>query len=105
MTTPTSPTAAVASTPATHASTLASGAPRFADGVMNFAGGWATVSERGPETMYVPKGATIWPHDAGGGGVTIQNLNVTQPFGTPAQIAAAIDAALMGRQLDIGTRY
>jgi TP901 family phage tail tape measure protein len=45
--------------------------PGFAGGVENFAGGWATVGERGPETMYVPPHANIYPAGSGaGGGVT-----------------------------------
>lgn len=47
---------------------------------------------------------------AGGGvgiGATIINHHyyITQPFGTPTDIAAAIDAAIMKRQRDIGVRY
>jgi len=47
----------------------------FAGGVQdNPEGGWAMVGEHGPETMYVPKGASIFPTGAGpGGGVTVYN--------------------------------
>lgn len=34
--------------------------PGFASGVQNFAGGLAVVGERGPELMYVPRGANVY---------------------------------------------
>jgi hypothetical protein len=62
------------------------------------------VGERGPE-MFLPRTAgTIVPN--GAAGVTNYfTVNVTQPLGTPQQIAAAIDEATMGRQRAIGTRF
>lgn len=51
--------------------------PGFAGGVENFGGGWAIVGERGPEPMYVPPGASIFPHGSGGGGSTTINVNVS----------------------------
>lgn len=41
------------------------GVPGHAAGIMNAAvGHWATIGEKGPEMMYVPRGATILPHGA-----------------------------------------
>ncbi len=36
--------------------------PGYAGGVWNAPGGWSMVGERGPEAMYVPKGASILPN-------------------------------------------
>ncbi len=53
--------------------------PGFAGGVEDFGGGWATVGERGPETMYVPPHASIYPTGSGAGasgGTTVIQLVV-----------------------------
>lgn len=48
----------------------------FATGVRNFGGGLATVGERGPETIFLPRGSSVQPNNEmlayGGGGVTLQ---------------------------------
>lgn len=36
--------------------------PGFAGGITNFRGGLATVGEQGPETMFIPAGANVYPH-------------------------------------------
>lgn len=55
--------------------------PGYAGGVENAPGGFATVGERGPEIMYVPPGANIYPHGSGvGGGVNVViNLSALTP--------------------------
>jgi len=56
--------------------------PGFADGVRNFSGGLAVVGERGPELVNLPKGADVFTNEesrrmtAGGGGITIENMNI-----------------------------
>lgn len=35
--------------------------PGFAGGVSNFTGGWAVVGERGPELLFLPRGASVIP--------------------------------------------
>ncbi len=39
--------------------------PGFASGVQNFGGGWAVTGEGGPELVYLPQGASVYPHSAG----------------------------------------
>lgn len=78
--------------------------PGYAGGVQNAPGGWSMVGERGPEAMYVPPGATIRPNGTGGGD-THHHFYITQPLGTPQQVAAAIDDAIMKRQRALGTRF
>ncbi len=46
--------------------------PGFAGGVQDYSGGWAMVGEKGPEAMYVPPHASIYPSGSGGG-ATITN--------------------------------
>ena len=47
----------------------------FATGVRNFEGGIATVGERGPETVLLPRGSSVVPNNEvmayGGGGITL----------------------------------
>ena len=77
----------------------------YADGVQNAPGGWAMVGERGPEAMYVPPGANIYPTGSSpaGGGLTV-NVYVTQPLGTPAAIGAAVGPALLQVARNLGLR-
>ncbi len=80
--------------------------PGFAGGVDNYGGGWAMVGERGPEAMYVPQGASIYPSGSGAGsGSTVIHLHVTQPLGTPAQIAGVVGPALMKVMREHGVRF
>jgi len=82
--------------------------PGFAGGVEDFGGGLALVGERGPEMMYVPPHASIYPSGSGAGssGPTIvQHIYVNTPLGTPAQIAAHIDAATTKSLRDHGVRF
>jgi hypothetical protein len=84
--------------------------PGYATGVRNAPGGWAMVGERGPEPMYVPQGANIYPSGtAMGGGVTIQAgafpIYITQPFATPLHIQRAVDEAVSARLKSIGVRF
>ncbi len=53
--------------------------PGYARGVWNAPGGWSRVGERGPETMYVPKGASILPNGVGGGVNVVVNLSALTP--------------------------
>lgn len=74
--------------------------PGFKDGVENFAGGWATVGERGPETMYVPQGASIFPNGSaiggGGGGSTIHaGAFVFNLYGTPESLVEQVKTRVM----------
>ncbi len=64
----------------------------------------AWVGEKGPE-LYTAgaSGGAVTPNGAVGGNVT--HIYITQPLGTPAAIAAAVDAALIARQRQIGTRF
>lgn len=43
----------------------------YAGGVTNAPGGWAMVGEKGPEPMYVPPGANIYPTGTAPGGLTM----------------------------------
>lgn len=79
------------------------GFPHFADGVRNFAGGMALVGERGPEIVNLPRGADVIPNGRIGGGVNV-TVQVTQPLGTPAQIADAVGDALVYKLRSIGVR-
>ena len=74
----------------------------LASGVRNFGGGLAMVGERGPELVSLPRGSDVYTASdtrrmtaGGGGGITINNLNVTSPLGTPQQIADAVRTALV----------
>ena len=54
--------------------------PGFADGVRNFSGGMAIVGERGPELVNLPRGSSVYSNEDSRdmmGGVTIQNVNIT----------------------------
>lgn len=82
--------------------------PGYAGGVRNAPGGWARVGERGPETMYVPSGADIYPSGSGAStGVTALHLtvNVTQPLGTPDAIARVVGQAIMTSLRNQGVRF
>jgi TP901 family phage tail tape measure protein len=61
----------------------AAGIPGFASGTSSAPGGMAMVGEQGPELMYVPRGASIYPHGSsmtpravGGGVSAAQPINV-----------------------------
>lgn len=49
---------------------------KFASGVRGFDGGFAMVGERGPETVFLPRGASVQPNNEvrafGGGGIILQ---------------------------------
>lgn len=79
--------------------------PGYAGGVQNAPGGFAIVGEHGPETMFVPKGANIYPAGNGVAATVIHNYYITHPLGTPAAIAAAVGDAFIDRQRTIGTRF
>jgi len=54
--------------------------PGYAGGVTNAPGGWSIVGEKGPERMYVPKGASILPNGSGGQSVNVViNLSALTP--------------------------
>jgi hypothetical protein len=55
----------------------------------NETAGFYTVGERGTETMYVPQGAAIIPHDQLGGGVT-QIFNFPHYVGSRSELTKAI---------------
>lgn len=76
--------------------------PRFADGGPTSAGlAWVHNDE-----YVVPSGGALVMHGGGGGTTTSTTIHiyVTQPLGTPAAIAAAVDQALMARQRNTGQR-
>lgn len=78
--------------------------PGFAGGVQNFSGGWAMVGEKGPEMVRLPRGSSVIPNaQAFGGGMKIA-IYVTQPLGTPAAIASAVDVAFTARLKSLGYR-
>lgn len=80
--------------------------PGYKDGVLGAPGGWSMVGEAGPEMMFVPPGADIYKNGAGPSGTTVvQHIYITQPLGTPTQIAKAFDSATIQRQKNIGVRY
>jgi len=100
-------------------STFLSGAPRtagqspFQNQVTRRGGGGPVsagspylVGERGPELFVPGRSGSIVPNgDSAGGGSSVTNIYITQPLGTPSAIAAAVDAALIQRQREIGTRF
>lgn len=52
----------------------------FATGVRNFQGGFATVGERGPETVFLPRGSSVQPNNemlAYGGGASVFIPSIT----------------------------
>lgn len=84
---------------------LFAGLPARAGGGPVVAGQAYTVGERGPETLVMGSaGGTIVPNGAWGSGGTTFVIQVTQPLGTPAAIAHAVDQALMARQRNSGQR-
>jgi hypothetical protein len=64
------------------------------------------VGERGPE-LFVPRvaGGIVPSGGAGGALVTIQAINVTQPLGTPAAIAKAVDEAMVRSLRSRGLKF
>jgi hypothetical protein len=81
--------------------------PGFAEGVENFGGGLALVGERGPELVNLPSGSDVLPFGRGsGGGVTLNTtIHITQPLGTPDQIATAVSDAVIARLRNQGQRF
>lgn len=69
--------------------------PRLAMGTGSFRGGFATVGERGPETVLLPRGASVIPNHEGGGsrGNTI-NVYLMGSDYTPKQLADEVSWAL-----------
>jgi hypothetical protein len=70
----------------------------YASGVTNAPGGWSMVGERGPEVMYVPKGASIYPNGqapGGMGGVKIYGpISITAPNdGSLSALMQSLEAA------------
>lgn len=59
------------------------------------------VGENGPELFVPASSGGIVPHGSGGGITVVNNIYVTQPFGT----ADAIGDAIMQRQLSMGMRF
>ena len=52
----------------------------FATGVRDFQGGFATVGERGPETVFLPRGSSVQPNNemlAYGGGASVFIPSIT----------------------------
>ena len=78
--------------------------PHAASGIQDAPGGWSMVGERGPEAMYVPPHANIYPSGSGAGAGMVTNVYITQPLGTPSQIARAVDAAVTKSMRDHGYR-
>jgi len=83
--------------------------PGFADGVSNYGGGWAMVGERGPEPMYVPSGASIFPSGSGAGGATITVNSTVQVSGlvderTKRQLADAVGEGIVRKMMGQGWR-
>ncbi|MES2341714.1 MAG: hypothetical protein V4597_08550 [Pseudomonadota bacterium] len=74
--------------------------PSFDVGGPTGAGGPALLH---PDEFVVPQGGALVR--SGGSSVVIQNLNVTQPFGTPPAIAEAVGDALMRQARAQGTRF
>jgi hypothetical protein len=69
--------------------------PGFADGVTNFGGGMAIVGERGPEIVQLPRGSNVIPSGAAGDVSVTNHIYITQPLGTPDQIARVVGNALI----------
>lgn len=74
-------------------STLISGIQPRASGGPVSAGSSYLVGERGPELFTPSSSGTILPNVGRGGSVVVNNY-ITQPFGTPDQLARAIDTAV-----------
>ena len=73
--------------------------PRASGGPVS-AGTPYMVGEAGPELFVPSSGGTIMPN---GGGMAV-TLNITQPLGTPSQIAAAVSSALADAMRRYGVR-
>lgn len=76
-----------------------------ADGGPVDAGKPYMVGERGPERFVPSVSGTILPSGTGGGGSITIHVNVTQPLGTPQQIAAAVGPALITVLRNQGVRF
>lgn len=80
----------------------------FAGGVTNAPGGWAMVGERGPEPMYVPPGANIYPSGSrAGGGITIEAGAIVihgSVLANQTQLATAIGDAILHKFTASGGR-
>jgi hypothetical protein len=75
--------------------------PGYAGGVTDAPGGWATVGEHGPETMYVPKGASIFANGSGPGVTVYNTFHIVDTESNIAKrVSASITRSIMaGRQL------
>jgi hypothetical protein len=62
------------------------------------------VGEQGPELFVPAAGGTIVPHGSSGGASYTVNIHVTQPLGTPAQIADVVGRAVMANLRSQGVR-
>ena len=78
-------------------------APGRADGGPVSGGAPYMVGERGPE-LFVPQTSGAIVPSGGGGGSSVVNIYVTQPLGTPSEIARVVGDALLARQFAIGNR-
>ncbi len=79
-------------------------APPRAEGGPVSAGMPYTVGEKGPELFVPQANGSIVPNGAAGGTTIVQHIYITQPLGTPQQLAAAINAAQGSRLKAIGVR-
>lgn len=75
--------------------------PGHARGILNSPiGHWAMVGERGPEPMFVPKGASIFPHGSAIASTFAQSVSSQQssaPQATNTPILLQIDSQTIGR--------
>jgi hypothetical protein len=77
--------------------------PMRADGGPVTGGSPYIVGERGPELFVPSSSGSIVPNGAGGG-VTNIHIYVTQPLGTPQQIADVVGPALLAKYRGQGGR-
>lgn len=81
--------------------------PGYEKGVINAPGGWAMVGEKGPERMYVPPGANIYPTGsaAGAGSITIHvNVSGVWDSRSKVELTDVVSAGLLKKLVALGYR-
>jgi hypothetical protein len=90
---------------ARNRSLIASNQPRaLATGGRFDAGERLMVGERGPEMVTFGRAGVVTPNRELGGSSTVVNIHITQPLGTPDQIARVVGDALTQRFRGAGVR-
>lgn len=86
-------------------SSVAPNFPGYAGGVSDAPGGWSMVGEKGPEAMYVPKGASILPNGPSSGSVhvSISVSGIMDPLTADVMASKVGDAIVRRTGLKLGT--